>query len=35
LGDADFVGQAEFEANWRPGYGAMKVVDAATLINHP
>ncbi len=35
LRDADFVGQAEFQANWRPGYGAMTVVDAATLTNHP
>lgn len=31
--DEDFVGQAEFEANWRPGYGAMTVVDAAKLAN--
>lgn len=29
--DEDFVGQAEFEANWRAGYGMMTVVDAAKL----
>lgn len=29
--DEDFVGQAEFEANWRPGYGAMTVVEVAKL----
>lgn len=29
--DEDFVGQAEFEANWRPGYGAMTAVDVAKL----
>lgn len=29
--DEDFVGQAEFEASWRPGYGAMTVVEVAKL----
>ena len=33
LRNDDLVGQAEFQANWRPGYGAMTVVDAATLTN--
>ena len=27
----DFVGQAEFQANWRTGYGAMTIVDAEKL----
>jgi hypothetical protein len=27
----DFVGQTEFQADWRPGYGAMTVIDASTL----
>ena len=31
MSDADYVGQAEFSANWRTGYGAMTVVDAAGL----
>jgi hypothetical protein len=31
LGDADFVGQAEFSARWREGYGAMTVVDAGKV----
>ena len=31
LGDGDFVGQAEFTALWREGYGAMTVVDAAKV----
>ena len=29
--DADFVGQAEFQADWRTGYGTMTVVDAVKL----
>jgi hypothetical protein len=29
--DDDFVGQAEFRADWRPGYGAMTRVDTATV----
>lgn len=29
--DEDFVGQAEFQANWRPGYGTMTVVEASQL----
>lgn len=29
--DEDFVGQAEFQGEWRPGYGAMTVVDAAKI----
>lgn len=29
--DEDFVGQAEFQANWRTGYGAMTVVEADKL----
>ena len=31
LGDADFVGQSEFQAKWREGYGAMTAVDAAKV----
>ena len=31
LRDEDFVGQAEFDANWRPGYGGMMTVEAAKL----
>ena len=31
LGDDEFVGQVEFVANWREGYGAMTTVDTATL----
>ncbi len=31
LRDEDFVGQAEFDANWRPGYGGMMTVDVAKL----
>lgn len=31
LDDSDYAGQAEFEAKWRPGYGAMTVVDAGGL----
>lgn len=31
LDDSDYAGQAEFEAKWRPGYGAMTVVDANGL----
>ena len=27
LGEGDFVGQAEFRAKWRDGYGAMTAVD--------
>ncbi|HLQ44429.1 MAG TPA: hypothetical protein VK137_06860 [Planctomycetaceae bacterium] len=29
--DEDFVGQAEFRAEWRPGYGTMTAVDAAKV----
>jgi hypothetical protein len=28
LGDDDYAGQAEVKASWRPGYGAMTVLDA-------
>ncbi|MEO2090654.1 MAG: hypothetical protein ABGY75_14310 [Gemmataceae bacterium] len=28
LGDGDYVGQAEFRARWKEGYGAMTAVDA-------
>lgn len=31
LRSEDFVGQAEFQANWRTGYGAMTSVDAEKL----
>ncbi len=31
LGDDDFVGQVEFVAKWRDGYGAMTAVDAAKV----
>jgi hypothetical protein len=31
LGEADYVGAAEFTARWRPGYGAMMVVPAAAV----
>lgn len=31
LGQPDYVGQAEFQANWREDYGGMTVVDAANL----
>lgn len=31
LGDAEFVGQAEFAAMWLDGYGSMTTVDAATI----
>ncbi len=31
LRSEDFVGQAEFQANWRTGYGAMTTVDAEKL----
>ncbi len=31
LTDADYVGQAEFQANWRSGYGSMTVVEAAKV----
>lgn len=31
LGEGDFVGQAEFMARWREGYGAMTAVDAARV----
>lgn len=31
LRNEDFVGQAEFQANWRSGYGAMTTVDAEKL----
>ncbi len=33
--DEDFVGQAEFEANWRRGYGGMMVVEAGKLTAQP
>lgn len=29
--DEDFVGQAEFQGDWRPGYGTMTVVEAAKI----
>jgi hypothetical protein len=29
--DEDFVGQAEFQANWQPGYGKMTTVEAGRL----
>lgn len=32
LSGKDFVGQAEFQANWRPGYGTMTVIDANQLM---
>jgi hypothetical protein len=31
LGDDQFVGQAEFAAKWKEGYGAMTAVDAAAV----
>lgn len=31
LGEGDFVGQAEFAARWREGYGAMTAIDAAKV----
>lgn len=31
MGDEDFVGQTEFRADWRTGYGNMTVADAAKL----
>jgi len=31
LGDDEFVGQVEFTAKWRDGYGAMTAVDAAKV----
>jgi len=31
LGPDEFVGQAEFQAQWREGYGAMTVVDAGKI----
>lgn len=31
LGDTDFVGQVEFGAKWREGYGSMTAVDAAKV----
>ena len=35
LRDADFVGQAEFQAEWRTGYGKMTVVEASKLAAQP
>ena len=31
LGADEFVGQAEFQGQWREGYGAMTVVDAGKI----
>ena len=31
LGDAEYAGQAEFRAKWRPGYEAMTEVKAAAV----
>jgi hypothetical protein len=31
LDETDYAGQVEFEAKWKPGYGAMTVVDGAKL----
>ena len=31
LGADEYVGQAEFQAQWREGYGAMTVVDAGRV----
>lgn len=31
LNESDFAGQTEFEAQWKPGYGGMTVVDASKL----
>lgn len=31
LGEADFVGQAEVTSDWREGYGAMTVIEAARV----
>jgi hypothetical protein len=31
LGEADYVGRAEFEARWREGYGGMTVVEARNV----
>jgi len=31
LGEADFVGQTEFQAEWREGYGTMTAVDAGRV----
>lgn len=31
LGDAEYVGQAEFRAKWKEGYGTMTVVDAGRV----
>ncbi len=32
LGEADYVGQAEVASDWREGYGAMTVIDAARVV---
>lgn len=31
LDETDYAGQVEFEAKWKPGYGAMTIVDGAKL----
>ncbi len=35
LGESDFVGEVEFQARWRPGYGGMSIADASQVVKHP